>query len=215
MGLTGGLLTGPLMFILPPILYAKFRSILHQKKIRTELKKLHLINKYKEAQRDVIRMKGPYHEAAFYEVEKQHGKVGSFQKNYKTISNEIGRFLYSKSDYLEDEEIEQCLQLEPEKNLLKNQVRIEALKLLQKEERQELLRIKLKDYSKKVFSFDDCLQGNTFTLFEKCACLMIIALGTLATIAATYFSVRNTILYAKFTPSCIMNSTAASYLIDL
>lgn len=214
MGFTGGLLTGPLMFILPPILYAKFRSILHQEKIRKELKTLHIINKYQEAQRDVIRMKGPYHEAALYEMEKQHGIIGTLQKNYKTFYSGVENFLLVKSNQSENAS-DPCLESDSEKMLLKNEVRLEALKILRKKERQELVRTKLKDYSNKLLSFDECLQGNPFTVFDKLICFIIIALGTLATIAATYFSIKNTIMYAEFTPSCMMNSTAASFLIDL
>lgn len=46
-------------------------------------------------------------------------------------------------------------------------------------------------------------------------CAAVIAIGITATILATYFSVRNTFLYAELTPSCLMNFTAASQLIDL
>jgi len=45
---------------------------------------------------------------------------------------------------------------------------------------------------------------------ERILLLLVVGLGVLATAAATYFSMVETIQYSTFTPPCIVNVTTAS-----
>ena len=64
-----------------------------------------------------------------------------------------------------------------------------------------------------VLSFDVPADSGPPSCWDGVLTTAIIVLGVTATIATTYFSIRDTLRYATFTPPCIANLTLASRLI--
>ncbi|XP_014239846.1 amino acid transporter AVT1E-like [Cimex lectularius] len=151
MGLIGGALMGQLMFVFPPLLYARLRSLQAQFKAR-------LLPRY-------------------FPI--GYGSIREIATDRAWIVGNHARVDLSMEDHLDKPHLFQR-RTEQDRN--------------------------------SILPFVD-LQGEQVSIVEKISNVLLIIFGVLATLLSTYYTLKGTIEYADFTPSCITNVTLASQLI--
>ncbi|KAK3926751.1 Cingulin-like protein 1 [Frankliniella fusca] len=64
-------------------------------------------------------------------------------------------------------------------------------------------------------SLDSCLDAGPLSVWEMVLTSVTVLAGATATLAATFFSIRDTLRYATFTPPCLKNVTQASKILSI
>lgn len=181
MGLVGGSMMGPLMFILPPLFYARLRAMEPQ---------LDLESMIPQTTEDVVTVALGTKEYTtvtrknyYYVSPKKSNKFNNNRKTYK-YSYEV---LYDEDDI--DTSTTSCLD-------------------------RFLKKIKNNFLSLGDVSMENFPKIGPMVVWEKLKTAAIVSAGITATLLSTYFSLREAINYARFTPPCFVNVTAATQEID-
>ena len=66
-----------------------------------------------------------------------------------------------------------------------------------------------------LLSLENCLDAGPLSRCEYALTAATVFLGATATLAATFFSIRDTLRYATFTPPCLVNVTQASKILAI
>ncbi|PSN37493.1 hypothetical protein C0J52_23519 [Blattella germanica] len=181
MGLIGGALTGPLMFVFPPLLYIRYRYL--QAQNQTKSPQSALIDEIILSRDNTSAENNPYYKIYYDETESV-----SHDDEYNEHSEFDGEFdsMEFSGHYCSTPMVRNYGSIEIRHAGRGNIIARRLLNLIKK----YLLSI----------------QGPTdkypITKFESFLIMCIIVLGMLATCGATFYSVRGAILYAKFTPAC-------------
>ncbi|XP_052132977.1 uncharacterized protein LOC127752236 [Frankliniella occidentalis] len=64
-------------------------------------------------------------------------------------------------------------------------------------------------------SLETCLGAGPLSGWEMVLTSLTVFAGATATVAATFFSIRDTLRYATFTPPCLTNVTQASKILSI
>lgn len=193
MGLLGGALTGPLMFILPPIIHYRLRSILWRKQLIARLEKYQtdpgVILRGELLRKTTL----PPHQLtyspnAFGLVTNEMAESGDFETPSSTDSQPPSLRLPAEDDF----------SFPPPATLFDPPPRAPR----------SLGRQLLALVSTEV---DDVVTNLSF--FELCFTFVIVGAGIMATLVATYYALVGNIAYANFAPPCIVNVNEASRVI--
>lgn len=188
MGLVGGSMMGPLMFILPPLFYARLRAMEPQ----TDLEQI-----LPQTTDDIITLALGTSSPNYKTIKKYYGIKN---KNNKKIKQKADNKKYCKYSYDRlptdeiDDDIGQTESIRP--SFIYKFVR------------------RIKNNFVKLFDLDDYPKIGPMVVWEKMKMATIVCAGFMATFLSTFYSLREAINYARFTPPCILNVTAATIAID-
>lgn len=182
MALIGGSLTGPLVFILPPLIYSRIKK-LEAERNRTPTQRI-----FSTKER-----RGGYDIIADPKVHSQSIHHG-FKFDSETASTSRNSYIYyDNSSDLSD------YSLEDDGNAFRQPVHLDVSKPIP-EIRQQVNRSNR--------GRDE--EGNFKRRFSDWFGYLVVFLGVILTISATYINIRNTIKFVEFTPPCIVNVSAAA-----
>lgn len=206
MALIGGTLTGPLVFVLPPLIYARAKAL----KIEMASRPPNL---------EIISPTQRYSGSEALTDPRIHSQ----SVFYGFIDDNVNRNRYSYV-YYDDDSPDGLLSDPEDETTSEERAIVEDLRLrnLEKEtarprlvdsaEPEKILRIK----SVKRLQFGtNSNEKRSFHRLIDWFGYFIVALGIIITISSTYINIKNTIRYVNFTPPCIINATISANVLGL
>ncbi|XP_015520927.1 uncharacterized protein mah [Neodiprion pinetum] len=189
MALIGGSLTGPLVFILPPLMYSRI------KKLQGAAQRTPTPQVFSACQR-----RGGFNLVDDHRVHSQSVHYGfKFESNvdpmtrhsYVYYENSNAGELMGEDDDQDETSVGQPIHLDVSKPVVIRERRCRS----------------------------QCTSGGYFTWSRPESLIdwfehLVIILGVILTISSTYINVRNTIRFVEFTPPCIVNVSAAAKGLD-
>lgn len=190
MALIGGSLTGPLVFILPPLMYSRI------KKLEAAAAQTPAPDTY-----STFRRRGGSDLDANPKAHSQSVHYG-FQFDSKTDLTPRQSYVYydngdsSEQTDEEDEGVDQ--QSQP----------------IHLDVSEPVVTIRQSDSRSLGITHEEYLDSNKFQSLIDWFGYFIVSLGIVLTVSATYINVKNTIRFVEFTPPCIVNVSAAAKGLD-
>lgn len=227
MGLIGGSLTGPLMFILPPLFYARLRRMSWRARLLRRqaatvsaspgLPWVPEHDKVRPLGQGLAAPRRGYHviherPTSFQALLSADLVLGSPGKEMEAVMK-----LLATDRYPAPGQVQHPLQHPPQHQLpdrlLQSHTRHDAV--LQRRPRRGPWRWLRRLLALDCLSLETCLEAGPMSRGEYLLTGLVVVLGVAATLAATFFSVRDTLRYATFTPPCLKNVTQASNILAI
>ncbi|XP_015119714.1 amino acid transporter AVT1C [Diachasma alloeum] len=195
MSLIGGSLTGPLVFVLPPIMYARARALKAQSRGSPQAREV--VSPAQRLKGDVPLVDPKIHSQSTYYGFKDEKNQQRY--SYVYFDNEDDdEDLLSDVDADDDGEGVQMV----EKNVEITPVIVDPTK-------PGRLRRKAVVRPSDI-EIDSKIRGNAhLERLINCLGYLVVVIGILITISSTYINIKNTIRFVNFTPPCIINAAAA------
>ncbi|XP_039293205.1 uncharacterized protein LOC111055804 [Nilaparvata lugens] len=186
MGLIGGTLMGPLMFVLPPLFYARLRAMEPQPQLRP------VATRNTETATIITVAFAPQPpDQIEYSMKQTHytnpRRSQKPRRSKQTFEGKSSYNLIPKEKYLDD---------------------------LPSPTSQPNFFTKIKSNFLNLATLDDYPKIGPMTAWERLKTAVVVIAGVSATLISTYYSVRGTIRYARFAPPCLFNVTAATLAIE-
>lgn len=203
MSLIGGTLTGPLVFVLPPIMYIRARALKERAEGRPSTPEVFSTYR-RESNQEILFEPKAHSQSIYYGF--PDGNTNPYRYAYIYYDKDQNSTELTDIDDDEDEDdysvkegfAKNDLQLTRQRSSNDRPMLIEASRFNQR--RRRVISVEapggLGSY------------WNLQTVFDFFG-YSVVLLGILITISSTYINVKNTIRFVTFTPPCIFNVTAA------
>ncbi|XP_043482613.1 amino acid transporter AVT1B [Leptopilina heterotoma] len=203
MSLIGGTLTGPLVFVLPPIMYIRARALKERAEGRPSTPEVFSTYR-RESNQEILFEPKAHSQSIYYGF--PDGNTNPYRYAYIYYDKDQNSTELTEIDDDDDEDDSSAkegfakndLQLTRQRSSNDRPMLIEASRINQR--RRRVISVEapggLRSY------------WNLQTLFDFFG-YFVVLLGILITISSTYINVKNTIRFVTFTPPCIFNVTAA------
>ncbi|XP_075233164.1 uncharacterized protein LOC142331271 isoform X2 [Lycorma delicatula] len=192
MGLVGGSMMGPIMFILPPLFYARLRAMEPQPDLESIIP---------QTTDDVITMtlgSKDYVTTPITKKQYYYLKTSKNEQNVKSTKKNIHKYSYEKlpNDENEDNEV-----VSAQTSCLLIDFFVRSCK-------------KIKNNFLNLVSLDNYSKIGPLVVWERIITAIIVFCGIVATFLSTYYSLTEAINYTRFTPPCFINVTAATLAVE-
>ncbi|XP_043274376.1 amino acid transporter AVT1B isoform X2 [Venturia canescens] len=212
MALIGGTLTGPLVFILPPLIYARARAL--KNRLVSRSPNLEIVSPTQRCSASQTFITDPriHSQSVFH----------AFINDDNVNRNGYSYVYYDDDDDDDDDDSPDGLssELENERSIVKDlgpttteKAELSHPRFVDASKPEKILRIK-----SSVKHLENSAHENRkidFHRFLDWFGYFIVAIGIIITISSTYINIKNTIRYVDFTPPCIINATVAANVLGL
>lgn len=186
MSLIGGTLTGPLLFVLPPIMYAKAKALKQQAKKQQIA--VQSAAECRSSDENIIdpRAHSQSVHYGFRDNGTKNRKCIYYSNDEENTTSGDDQHCEDKSEKTKGENIALVDATVPEKSLKR---KLDRPIVLTEEQTSKIISNKIVHW---------------FGYF-------VVIIGILITVSSTYINIKNTIRFVKFTPPCIVNATMAAH----
>ncbi|XP_051165486.1 uncharacterized protein LOC127284204 [Leptopilina boulardi] len=197
MSLIGGTLTGPLVFILPPIIYIRLLSL--KKHAAGRLSTPNIYSSYRrESQQEILYEPKAHSQSIYYGF--PDGNKNPYRYAYIYYDKEQQNS--TELTDVDDDDDNDVLQ----PGFSKDDLQLTCKKT---NDRPILIEASRINRRRRVISVEEPGGLRNYWNFFNSFGYIVIIFGILITVSSTYINVKNTIRYVTFTPPCIFNVTSA------
>ncbi|RZF42776.1 hypothetical protein LSTR_LSTR016697 [Laodelphax striatellus] len=190
MGLIGGTFMGPLMFVLPPLFYARLRAMEPQPQLEA-------VSARNTETATIITV-------AFAHQPPDHIEYSMKQTPIHYTNPRRNNKVRRSKQSFEGKSY----------NLIPKEKHFEDLPSPTTDKAQLSFFRNIKTNFLNLASLDNYPKIGPLTAWERLKTAVVVIAGISATLISTYYSVRGTIRYARFAPPCLLNVTAATLAIE-